>query len=78
MTSVTLLVHKKLITDSTVAFHCVRVVRVLLDSLSEIICNDVRVYPDQHMCHILLYGGESFNNVANRMILQPTVRYIKD
>ena len=52
--------------------------RVLLDSISEIILNDVRVYPDQHMCHILLYGSESFNNVANRMILESTIRYIKD
>ena len=52
--------------------------RVLLDSVSEIIFNDVRVHPDQHTCHIFLYGGESFNSVANRMILESTVRYIKD
>ena len=52
--------------------------RVLLDSVSEIILNDVRVYPDQHTCHILLYGSESFNSVANRMILESTIRYIKD
>ena len=52
--------------------------RVLFDSLSKKILNDVRVYPDQHMCHILLYGSESFNSVANRMILESTIRYIKD
>ena len=69
--------------ESTVHFflHCqlyIDLRRVLLDSVSEIILNDVRVYPDQHMCHILLYGSESFNSVANRMILKSTVRYIKD
>ena len=64
--------------ESTVHFflHCqlyIDLRRVLLDSVS-----DVRVYPSQHMCHILLYGSESFNRVANRMILESTVRYIKD
>ena len=38
-----------------------------LDRISEIVFSDVRVYPDQHMCHILLYGSESFNSVANRI-----------
>ena len=68
---------------STVHFflHCqlhVDLRRVLLDSVSEIILNDIRVYPDQHMCHIFLYGSEGFNSVANRMILESTIRYIKD
>ena len=58
--------------ESTVHFflHCqlyTDLRRVLLDSVSEIILTDVRVYPDQHMCHILLYGSESFNRAANRM-----------
>ena len=66
--------------ESTVHFFlhcqlCTDLRRVLLDSVSEIVLNDVRVYPDQH---ILLYGSESFNNVANRMILESTIRYIKD
>ena len=69
--------------ESTVHFflHCqlyIDLRRVLLDIVSEIILNDVRVYPDQRMCHILLYGSESFNSVANRMILEATIRYIKD
>ena len=69
--------------ESTVHFflHCqlyTDLRRVLLDSVSEIILNDVRVYPDQHMRHILLYGSESFNSVANRMISESTIRYIKD
>ena len=49
----------------------------LLDSVSEIIFN-VPVYPDQHMCYILLYGSENFSSVANIMILESTIRYIKD
>ena len=69
--------------ESTVHFflHCqlyTDLRKVLLDSVSEIYLNDVRVYPDQHMFHILLYGSESFNSVANRMILESTIRYIKD
>ena len=61
---------------STVQFflHCqlyIDLRGMLLDSVSEIIFSDVRVYPDQHMCHILLC-------VANRMILESTIRYIKD
>ena len=65
--------------ESTVHFflHCqlyIDLRRGLLDSVSEVICNDVRVYPDQYKCHFLLYGSKSFNSVANRMIL----RYIKD
>ena len=69
--------------ESTVHFSCtaslyIDLRRVLLDSVSDIIFNDVRVYPDQHMCHILLYDSESFNSVANRMILESSVRYIKD
>ena len=67
--------------ESTVHFslHCqlyIDLRRVLLDSVSAIILNNVRVYPDQHMCHILLYGSGSFNSVANRMILESTIRYI--
>ena len=43
--------------ESAVHFflHCqlyIDLRRVLLDSVSEIILNDVRVYPDQHMCQI--------------------------
>ena len=69
--------------ESTVHFflHCqlyIDLRRVLLDSVSDIILSDVRVYPDQHMCHILRYGSESFNSVAKKMILESTIRYIKD
>ena len=52
--------------------------RVLIDSVSEIIGNEVQVYPEQHLCCIFLYGGESFNRVANKMILKSTIRSIKD
>ena len=39
---------------------------------SEIIGSEVQVYPEQHSCCILLYGSESFNSVANKMILEST------
>ena len=51
--------------------------RVLIDSVSDIIGNEVQVYPEQHLCCIFLYGSESFNSIANKMILESTIRYIK-
>ena len=51
--------------------------RALIDSVSDVIGNEVQVYPEQHLCCIFLYGCESFNSVANKMILEPTIRYIK-
>ena len=52
--------------------------RVLIDSVSDVIGNEVQVYPEQHLRCIFLYGSESFNSVANKMILESTVRCIKD
>ena len=61
--------------------HCqlyANVRAVLLDSVSEIVGNDVRVLPDQHLCIIFLYGSLNFNYMANRMILESSVKYIVD
>ena len=55
-----------------------RRVHMLIDSVSEVIGNEVQVCPEQHLCCIFLYGSESFNSVANKMILESTIRYIKD
>ena len=52
--------------------------RVLIDSVSEVIGNEVQLYPEQHLCCMFLYGSESFNSVANKMILESTIRCIKD
>ena len=52
--------------------------RVLIDSVSEVIDNEVEVYPEQHLCYIFLYCNENFNSVTNKMILESTIRYIKD
>ena len=51
--------------------------RVLIESVSEVIGNEVQVYPEQHLCCIFLYGSESLNSVANK-IVESTIRYIKD
>ena len=52
--------------------------RVLIDSVSEVIGNEVQVYPEQHLCFTFLYGSESFNSVAYKIISESTIRYIKD
>ena len=43
--------------------------RVLIDSVSEIIGNEVQVYPEQYLCRIFLHDSESFNSVADKIIL---------
>ena len=44
--------------------------RLLIDSLSEEIDNEVYVYPEQHVYPIFFYGGDSFNSLANKMTLE--------
>lgn len=51
---------------------------ILLEELSNIVNNDVTQLPDDHLCDLLLFGSKTYNTIANKMILQCTVRYIKN
>ena len=48
----------------------------LLGELSNILNNDVRQLPDDHLCDLLLIGTPSYNEIANKMILEGTVRFV--
>ena len=48
----------------------------LLGELSDILNNDVTQLPDDHLCNLLLSGSLKFNKIANRMILDATVRFL--
>ena len=42
-----------------------------------IINNDIAVLPHDHITSILIYGSNSFNKVANTLILEHTSNFIK-
>ena len=47
---------------------------ILLSKISNIIHNDVSVFPDEHLFHILIYGSNVYNSVCN---IRNTGRLIK-
>ena len=49
----------------------------LLSSITDIVKNDFTVLPHDFVTRIVLYGSCSFNDIANKMILESTIRYIK-
>ena len=56
-------------------FHSQR--KVLLESLNDILKNDISALPDDHITKLLLYGSTSFNLITNKLILEASIRYIK-
>ena len=50
----------------------------LLSGISNIVNNDVSVLPDGHLAKVALYGTNSYNNIANKLIIEETIRYIKN
>ena len=48
----------------------------LLSSISDIVKNDFSVLPDDFVTRIALYGN-SYNEVANKLICESTIRYIR-
>ena len=48
----------------------------LLGEVSDILHNDVTQLPEDHLCNLLLLGSLKFNKIANRMILDATVRFL--
>ena len=44
----------------------------LLGELSNILNSVVRQLPDDHLCDLLLFGSPSYNEIANKMILEAT------
>ena len=50
---------------------------ILLDSLSDILNNSIRVLPESHICHLILYGSNTYNEITNTLIIQASITYIK-
>ena len=68
-------------TEATVHFflHCPLYLvhrNNLLGELSNILNNDVRQLPDDHLCDLILLGSPSYNEIANKMILEATVSFV--
>ena len=51
--------------------------RVLLSNISNVVKNDFTVLPDEYVTRIALYGSNSFNDIANKMIIESTLIYIR-
>ena len=51
--------------------------RNLLDKVSDIVDNDITQLPDDHLCDLLLFGRNAYNERANEMILKCTVEFVK-
>ena len=39
------------------------------------ISSDMTVFPDEHLCHILIYGSNVYNSVSNGLIITETIKY---
>ena len=50
---------------------------VFINSISDIVKNNVSVLPDDYVTRIALYGSSTFNNIANKLIVEATVNYIR-
>ena len=43
----------------------------------DIVDNDITQLPDDHLCDLLLFGSNAYNERANEMILKCTVEFVK-
>ena len=50
---------------------------ILLSKISDIIHNDVSVFPDERLFHMLIYGSNVYNSVCNKLNLIETIIYIR-
>ena len=50
----------------------------LLNSISRILNNDVTILPDAHLHNLLMYGSIAYNKITNKLILEETIKFIKD
>ena len=48
-----------------------------LGKISKIIISDIFLLPNDHLCSILIYGSNVYNNITNESIIKETILYIK-
>jgi hypothetical protein len=51
---------------------------IMLNTISQVLNNDISVLPDDHLSDILLYGSKMYNEITNKLIIESTVRFIKN
>ena len=49
----------------------------LLDLVSDILKTDIKVLPEHRLVEILLYGDNNWNEIANKLITEATIAFIK-
>ena len=49
----------------------------LLDQVSDILKTDIKVLPEHRLVEILLYGDNNCNEIANKLIIEATIAFIK-
>ena len=45
---------------------------IMLNTISQILTNDISVLPDDHLSDILLYGSKMYNDITNKLIIEAT------
>ena len=48
-----------------------------LDQVSDILKTDIKVLPEHRIVEILLYGDINCNEIANKLIIEATIAFIK-
>ena len=51
---------------------------ILLNDISRVLDNDVTLLQDDHLSNLLIYGSPAHNTVTNKLILESTIRFIKE
>ena len=49
----------------------------LLEQVSDILKTDKKVLPEHRLVKILLYGDNNCNEIANKLIIEATIAFIK-
>ena len=57
--------------------HFANIRSALLEQVSDILKTDIKVLPEHRLVEILLYGDNNCNEIANKLIIEATIVFIK-
>ena len=49
----------------------------LFSNISKVIGSDISILPSEHLCNIILYGSNIYNDITNKLILHETLEFIR-
>ena len=49
----------------------------LLEQMSDILKTDIKLLPEHRLVEIFLYGDDNCNKIANKLIIEDTIAFIK-